>query len=84
MHQRVGVLRFEVQRLAVKPLRLEGTAGDVAEQPQPIKHLGYRFVTAQIAVTGSAGLGTFAFVGQCGDVRQQYGSLRVGRSGHDR
>ena len=44
VHQRVGMLRFEVQRLAIKTLGFEDTAGDIAEQSQPIEHLGHRFV----------------------------------------
>ncbi len=44
VHQRVGMLRFEVQRLAIKALGFEDAAGDIAEQPQPVEHLGHRFV----------------------------------------
>ncbi|MNI29881.1 hypothetical protein D3C73_837070 [compost metagenome] len=73
------MLRFEVQRLAVKPLGLQHTAGDITQQTEPVKNLGHRFVAAQVTVARSASLGTFAFIGQRGDVRQQRGGIGAAR-----
>ncbi|MNF89735.1 hypothetical protein D3C84_722710 [compost metagenome] len=57
----------------------QNTAGDIAEQTQPVKHLGHRFVAAQVRVTRGTRLGTFTFIGQRGNVRQQLGRVGVAR-----
>ncbi len=75
--QRFGVLRLQVQRLAIETLSLRHAAFYFAEQAQPVKHLCNRLMLLQIALAGSLRLGTFAFVGQAGNPVEQRRNLAI-------
>ncbi len=71
------MLRFEVQSLAIETLGFEGQAGDIAEQAEPVEHLRHWLMAAQVLFASGARFGTFAFVGQRSDVRQQGGGVLI-------
>lgn len=67
VRQRLGVLRLQVQGLAVEILGFLLLPGDIAEQPEPVEDRGRRPTRGQLALAGGARLAVLAGIRQAGD-----------------
>lgn len=67
VRQRLGVLRLQVQGLAVEILGFLLLPGDIAEQPEPVEDRGRRPTRGQLALAGGTRLAVLAGIRQAGD-----------------